>query len=625
MDINIRKIRELYKEDNLVPFIGAGLSKPFNIPDWKQLITRLSDEYMENFKHIKPTVNEYLNNNNFWSAMETILEFAPISESDIQEEIVRIIDNQMRKSVNNNDHNYLDLANLNFKVYLTTNYDHLLTKYINEDNCVPLILNDIDFSTQNLFSAKKKRVFHLHGHISNPGTIVITKDQYKKLYNSKKYDNILKLFTGNKSLLFIGFSFDDQFIKEMIKDHKDYFKGNHFILLDNPSNVLVKELKKDYGLNVIKYDSSRSNHSVEIRKILCQLENKNDADCISEIGISETNLDVIELKDTKRNDNQNLSDEKLEIKNITKNNIKAKILDNKFKNYLEIENIIKTNFEIYWTRIFSLEEHESSNGIKIIKNNSKDIKFLKETMRKWEIEIKNYYESIKSNFEIDMFDNDNIDRYEYQEFKENIFAKDLWTVKGALKQASYDSDMEIYRKNFMRTSAVDIFSIIRNILIKTNSYIDEYVPSIRYNSVKCPEQLKINYLDEKGMLLTGVIGLGIRSELLHRLYPGNFAIMTRRSLWGMYFLSGESSEFLTDEKSNDGKRHRTSHNWEYEYDRFMFYNNFISKMLENKLKLYSIKMNQNLRFGYVNLFLNEIYKLYQDRIDILFRWNYVEV
>ena len=620
MDINLRKLRDLYKEENLVPFIGAGLSKPFNIPDWDQLIRRLSDEYLEASKEIKPTVEAYLHKKDFWSAIKIILEFASVSESDIQEEIALIIEDEIGKSEISTDHNYVDLANLNFKVYLTTNYDHLLTKYMNRDNYVPLVLSEIDFNTQNMFRTKKKRVFHLHGHITNPGTIVITKDQYKKLYNNRKYDDILKLFTGNKSLLFIGFSFDDQFIKEMIKDHKDYFKGNHFILLDNPSDVLVKELKRDYGLNVIKYDSSRSNHSEEIRKILCQIENKNDAD-----SMSEANTDVVELKDTKKNDDQNLSHEKLDIKNILPNNIEANILDNKLKNHSEIENIIKTNFEIYWTRIFNLKELESNNGIKIIKNNSKDIKFLQETMQKWELEINNYYESIKSNFEIDMFDNNNVERYEYQEFKENIFARDLWTVKGALKQASYDSDMEIYRKNFMRTSAVDIFSVIRNVLIKTNSYINEYAPNIRYNSIKYPEQLKINYLEEKDMLLTGVIGLGIRSELLHRLYPGNFAIMTRRSLWGMYFLSNESGEFITDEKSNDGKRHRTSHNWEYEYDRFMFYNNFISKMLENELKRYGIKMNQNLRFGYVNLFLNEIYKLYQDRIDILFRWNYVEV
>ena len=36
-----------------------------------------------------------------------------------------------------------------------------------------------------------------------------------------KYENLLKVVTGNKKLLFMGFSFDDQFVSTLIKDHKN--------------------------------------------------------------------------------------------------------------------------------------------------------------------------------------------------------------------------------------------------------------------------------------------------------------------------------------------------------------------------------------------------------------------
>lgn len=289
-----------------------------------------------------------------------------------------------------------------------------------------------------------------------------------------------------------------------------------------------------------------------------------------------------------------------------------------------IKNVIEKNFDIFWTRIFKVvEDYETNTGIKIKKDNKDDLKRLAEKIKKSENEIKDYCEEIRPDFDIELFEDKNDDRYEYQEFKDNIFAQVLWTVKGALRKASYDIEMEVYRENFLRTSAADIFVVVRNILKSTGEYITNST-DINYNMLKNIEQLNLSYLDQENMLLTGVIGLGIRSELLHRLYPGNFAIMTRRSLWGMYYLTNEEQEFVTDELSNDRRRHRTSHNWEYEYDRFMYYNNFIANLLENKLNKFGITMVSNLRFGYVNLFLNEIYNLNKEKIDFLFKWQYVE-
>jgi hypothetical protein len=292
MDKNLKNLKELYRGGDLVPFIGAGLSTPFNIPNWDKLIRRISDQNMGDFEAIKPAIDAYLDRKDFWTAMETILNFAPITEDDIQQEIVDIINEEIQVTVDNDVHNYLDLANMNFNVYLTTNYDHLITDYMDKNNYVPLVLSEINFNTQNLFKDKKKRVFHLHGHISNSGTIVITRNQYKKLYEDNKYDNILRLFTGTKSLLFIGFSFDDQFIRQMIKDHKQLFKGTHYILLNEPTDEIVRELKVEYGLNVIKYDATSSSHSAEIRKILNQL-NEQDEDEFDDVNDGTPDLDSL--------------------------------------------------------------------------------------------------------------------------------------------------------------------------------------------------------------------------------------------------------------------------------------------------------------------------------------------
>lgn len=290
----------------------------------------------------------------------------------------------------------------------------------------------------------------------------------------------------------------------------------------------------------------------------------------------------------------------------------------------DMKKVFEKTFEEYWIRIFNIVEEKEIYGKTIKKDNSLELKKLRETVSQWEKTIIEYCNETKSDFDLDLFDDNNDERYEFQEFKDNIFAKDLWTVKSALKNAKFDEELKKYRDQFLKTSAAEIFITVKDILLKTSEYVYSIAKNINYNRISDIKQLKIDYLNDENMLLTGVIGLGIRSEILHKLYPGNFALMTRRSIWGSYFLSSEAEEFIKDEKGIDGKKQRTSHNWEYEYDRFLFYNNFVGNLLENKFNKYDIKMKQNLRFGYVNMFFNKVSDMHKTEIDSLFQWIYEE-
>ncbi|MFW6015637.1 MAG: hypothetical protein ACOCRK_04310 [bacterium] len=288
----------------------------------------------------------------------------------------------------------------------------------------------------------------------------------------------------------------------------------------------------------------------------------------------------------------------------------------------EIKKRLEKNFDSYWTRITGIvDDYETENGIKIKKDNKAEIKKLKQLIKDWEEEIEEYCDEIREYFNLEYFDETDVMVYEYQEFKDNIFAEVLWTVSSALRNAAFDEEMVRYRESFLRTSAADIFMVVKNILTKTRDYINNYVTNINYNRINKIEHLKVEFLTEEEMLLSGVIGYGIRSEILHRLYPGHFGMMTRRSIWAMYYFSNEAEEFITDEKSVDDKKQRTSHDWEYDYLRFLFYQNFIANLLEAKLNKYNISIKRNFRFGYVNLFLNQIYYLHKEEIDVLYKWQ----
>ena len=266
MGASIQQLKNDYKSRKIVPFIGAGLSAPFRVPTWRSLIAEITETYTQGKPgFIKESIIYSLDRNDYWKAIHDLKYFTSIVDQDIQTEINRIIRAKMVNLEDESQHNYVDLRDMNFNLFLTTNYEHLLHKYLNCDD-IPILLNDINFSTQELFDTRQ--VCHLHGHISNQGSIVISKESYQDLYSNDKYDNLLRLITGTRKLLFMGFSFDDQFIRTLIKDHKSYFNGNHYIILNKPDNEKIKELREQYGLVTIEYNAADSDHTNEIRKIL---------------------------------------------------------------------------------------------------------------------------------------------------------------------------------------------------------------------------------------------------------------------------------------------------------------------------------------------------------------------
>jgi hypothetical protein len=264
--MHLEDLRKDYHNGKVVPFIGSGLSIPFKVPSWADLIKSLTEKFaIGQLEFIKHAIAIELSNNDYWGAIDVLKRYAPIVEEDIQESVAQLIQARQIKLQDDSQHNYSDLSNMNFNFYLTTNYENLLQQYL-QFELQPILLKDILFNTQDMFN--QKRVCQLHGTISNSGTIILSRESYKELYDNKKYDDLLKLVTGSRKILFMGFSFDDQFIKTLIKEHKESFQGKHYILLNNPTDLKIKELRTEYGLLTIPYNTKDSSHTLEIRKIL---------------------------------------------------------------------------------------------------------------------------------------------------------------------------------------------------------------------------------------------------------------------------------------------------------------------------------------------------------------------
>jgi len=206
-------------------------------------------------------------------------------------------------------------------------------------------------------------------------------------------------------------------------------------------------------------------------------------------------------------------------------------------------------------------------------------------------------------------------------FKDKVFSK-LFTVHAALTDPN--PEMVKYKVSYSNISPFELFNSYKHIFTKTENYIETIAQNINFDEITKVEDLCQDFFNEEDMILPGVIGFGIRSEFLHKAFPEYLSLMTRRSHWCMYFITG-SEEFIMQEKGF-GKytgKFRYSNQYTYEYPRFNFYCNIIFKNIEQYLLKYGIELKKELRFSYVNKFISESFKQKEDLFNMMHEWRKV--
>ncbi|MDE7364876.1 MAG: hypothetical protein K2N27_08375 [Ruminococcus sp.] len=119
----IQELREKYNKRNLVPFIGAGLSVPFNIPDWGGMIKDCAIEFgIQNVENVDflPVLEFDLKKYDYWAAIDNVKKYLNRTDADIQEyiqkRILKVTGNIDEKA----DNNYLDLRAKGVSLIFTT-------------------------------------------------------------------------------------------------------------------------------------------------------------------------------------------------------------------------------------------------------------------------------------------------------------------------------------------------------------------------------------------------------------------------------------------------------------------------------------------------------------------------
>lgn len=268
----LKRLHDIHKEGKLVPLIGAGLSKPFGMPSWSELLNTILESLTQlDSSYVSVCKNE-IAKGRFFKAIDIFKDEGELEEDKIKEKVADIV-KKKRRGIDRLgiDSNYSDIAKFGFNLILTTNYDELLFPYLMESKNAyaynrPLALSEFHYPQK--FDSEKY-VFQLHGEVSRPETIVLSKDSYDALYEEEYYKTLFEYIGMGKTILFLGNSLTDVYINDLLAALNKKFRTTHYVVLPQDEAEKNAEIRKKLGVETIPYIiQPGSNNVKEIRKIL---------------------------------------------------------------------------------------------------------------------------------------------------------------------------------------------------------------------------------------------------------------------------------------------------------------------------------------------------------------------
>lgn len=196
---DIQSIRNAKDNDSLTVFIGAGFSKfaetdTIKFPSWEELMMPFK-------KDLQTTETDYLK-----VAQLYAIEFG---EYRLYEKLKDIIPLHANPS-----DLHIELFNLKPRYVITTNFDNLLEKTINEQGLIyDIIKSDEDFVKSTL----PQKLIKIHGDLDSHNIVFKEDDYLNYADNRPLLDNFLRHILSSTTVLFLGYSYGDNNIKQISK------------------------------------------------------------------------------------------------------------------------------------------------------------------------------------------------------------------------------------------------------------------------------------------------------------------------------------------------------------------------------------------------------------------------
>ena len=241
------------REDTVV-FVGSGVSAWSGLPTWRGLLEQLA-AFLPKVGQSPDLVKRELENNDLLLAASygfdrlTARERCDFLRSSLR--VPSAAPSQLHHA----------LANLGTQCFITTNYDGLLEEALRETRpddffevVNPLQLLEIASIVQ---ARAKGFIFKPHGDLSSCDSIVLTREDYRRLHGDKR--NVLdamRTLLVSRPVIFVGYSLRDPdflLVQDLLAASFGISPPDHYALMPDVVSEEIEYWNRNYGIHLIPY------------------------------------------------------------------------------------------------------------------------------------------------------------------------------------------------------------------------------------------------------------------------------------------------------------------------------------------------------------------------------------
>ena len=237
-----RDLIDAVKRQRIVPFVGAGLSQPMNMPLWGEALKTLHRR-LPNLND--PHVTALIDSGEYLEAAQVLADHDAVLTNNFIRTTYRV------PSI---DGPVVLLPRVAHGCIVTTNFDDAIEEVYKRSN---VAFNGYMHGTQhhNFFTRLVRgehSILKLHGDADDSQTYILTKTKYTKAYGEplefqKPLPKALRQIFISNSLLFLGCSLEQDRTLELfgrVRDQSEYEIPNHYAILPAPDSPAAKQQKE---------------------------------------------------------------------------------------------------------------------------------------------------------------------------------------------------------------------------------------------------------------------------------------------------------------------------------------------------------------------------------------------
>ena len=220
-----------------------------------------------------------------------------------------------------------------------------------------------------------------------------------------------------------------------------------------------------------------------------------------------------------------------------------------------------------------------------------------------------------------IFDEQALEEYEDdpQYFKSTVLKNECPIIHSTIhnKRAK---ELDKYRYEFNISDPNELLTVVSNLYDFAEEYYNNFYEEDTYDGIKNFKDLQVGDLDTEDYIVYGVIGGGIKSHMLYKVYPSVFPNRSRDAIWALWYLTDkktfdckQDSEFLMI----DVEKSVTQQNYFYPYELFAFYAHQIFQMLKQEADGNNVHLDPENRYIIVDAFLSFIAEQHDEEISFL--------